>query len=94
MGPRGKGFPGALNHFKHILQPFMRARGITLHGSSRSTFEDWAAECCPEVPRDVVRACHDHAIGSKVDQAYMRSDLLEQRRDLMQRWSDYLTGTI
>ena len=33
-----------------------------------------------------------HSIGSKVSRAYNRADYLEQRKELMQWWSDYLDG--
>jgi hypothetical protein len=35
-----------------------------------------------------------HTIGSDVERAYRRGDYLEQRRDLMQSWCDYLTAGI
>ena len=34
-----------------------------------------------------------HKIGSDVEQAYARSDLLDRRRSLMDRWSNYVSGT-
>jgi hypothetical protein len=33
-----------------------------------------------------------HVAGSKVVRAYRRSDFLEQRRALMERWADHVTG--
>ena len=33
-----------------------------------------------------------HNVGNGVEQAYMRSDLFEQRRALMQAWADYIAG--
>ena len=33
-----------------------------------------------------------HAVGSSVEQAYARSDLIEKRRVLMQAWADFVTG--
>ncbi len=30
-----------------------------------------------------------HAIGSKVEAAYQRGDMLDRRRRLMQAWADY-----
>ena len=32
-----------------------------------------------------------HAVKSKVEAAYVRSDLLNRRRILMQAWADYLS---
>jgi len=34
-----------------------------------------------------------HVTGSKVERAYNRSDYLERRRTLMQRWADYCSNT-
>ena len=35
-----------------------------------------------------------HSVGSAVEQAYMRSDLLEQRRALMHEWAYFETDQI
>lgn len=60
----------------------------TMHGC-RSTFSDWATE---NGWSDVLREKSlMHATGNEVAQAYQRSDLLEQRRPLMQAWADALT---
>lgn len=52
----------------------------------RSTFRDWAAE--RGVDRVLAEKCLMHATGSAVERAYQRSDLLEQRRPIMQAWAD------
>lgn len=60
----------------------------TMHGC-RSTFSDWCTENgWSEVLREKSLM---HATGNEVSQAYQRSDLLEQRRPLMQAWADALT---
>ena len=33
-----------------------------------------------------------YAVGSAVEQAYARSDLLAKRRRLMEQWAAYVTG--
>ena len=33
-----------------------------------------------------------HDVGSAVEKAYRRSDLLQKRRALMQAWADFLEG--
>ncbi len=68
----------------------MKIEGATVHGF-RSTFRDWAAEAA-NAPREVAEMSLSHRIGSQVEQAYARSDLLEKRRTLMERWSNYVTG--
>ena len=60
------------------------------HGS-RSTFRDWAAEETNH-PREVVEAALAHVVQNKVEAAYPRSDLFEQRRCLMDDWSAYVAG--
>ena len=71
----------------------MSAEGVTVHGF-RSTFRDWAAEVA-NVPREVAEKSLAHAVGSDVERAYARSDLLEKRRTLMSDWSRYVaTGRI
>lgn len=54
----------------------------------RSTFRDWAAEFTHH-PRDVVEMALAHAIGSKVEAAYRRGDMLAKRVALMQEWADF-----
>ncbi|WP_368667128.1 hypothetical protein [Novosphingobium sp. 18050] len=33
-----------------------------------------------------------HEVGTDVERAYYRSDVLEKRRKLVEQWSGYLTG--
>lgn len=63
---------------------------VTVHGF-RSTFRDWAAEKA-QVPREVAEMSLAHKVGSDVERAYARSDLLDRRRRLMERWTAYVTG--
>ncbi|MBK0398495.1 tyrosine-type recombinase/integrase [Limibaculum sp. M0105] len=70
----------------------MSADDVTVHGF-RSTFRDWAAEVAG-APREVAEMSLSHRIGSVVEQAYARSDLLERRRKLMESWSNYVTGNL
>jgi len=57
----------------------------------RSSFRDWCGEAGQ--PHEVAEACLAHAVQSKVETAYARSDLLNRRRILMQAWADYLSDT-
>lgn len=68
----------------------MKIEGATVHGF-RSTFRDWAAEAA-NAPREVAEMSLSHRLGSQVEQAYARSDLLEKRRTLTERWSRYVTS--
>ena len=56
----------------------------------RSSFRDWAAERGFE--RDMAEIALAHTVGSTVERAYRRSDMLERRRAMMQAWADYLHG--
>ena len=56
----------------------------------RSSFRDWAAEQT-NTPREVAETALQHVVGSKVEQAYRRTDFLDQRRVLMQRWADHVS---
>ena len=70
----------------------MRRRGLEYrpHGF-RSSFRDWCAEKT-DVPREVAEACLAHTTGSEVERAYRRTDFLDRRRDLMQKWTAYCFG--
>lgn len=54
----------------------------------RSTFRDWAAERT-NYPRDLCEQALAHTLESKVEAAYLRSDVLEKRRKMMQSWADF-----
>ena len=43
-------------------------------------------------PREVVEAALAHVVSNKVEAAYMRTDLFERRRRLMNDWAAYLAG--
>ena len=83
-GPRGK----ALSNM--TTSKLLKELGIdaTTHGF-RSSFRDWAAECT-DTPRAVCEAALAHVVGG-VEGAYMRTDLFERRRKLMDQWADYLS---
>lgn len=57
----------------------------------RSTFRDWTAEHT-EYPRDMAEIALAHTVGSEVERAYRRGDMLEKRRALMADWSAFLHG--
>ncbi len=69
----------------------MGVEGVTVHGF-RSTFRDWAAEAA-NAPSEVAEMSLAHKAGSDVPRAYARSDLLEKRRLLMERWSGFVAGS-
>ena len=56
----------------------------------RSTFRQWAAE--RGYPRDMAEIALAHFIGSDVERAYQRSDMVERRRMMMNDWASFLRG--
>ena len=70
-------------------QPLQMALGYTVHGF-RSSFMDWVAEVHPDRLMAAERAL-DHEIGNRVQRAYLRTNLLDQRRELAELWTAFLT---
>ncbi|MNN03725.1 Prophage CP4-57 integrase [compost metagenome] len=65
-------------------------RVATAHGF-RSSFRDWASE--QGYARDLAERALAHTVANKVEAAYHRTDLLEQRRPMMEAWSTHvMTG--
>ncbi|MGR3610139.1 MAG: tyrosine-type recombinase/integrase [Sulfitobacter sp.] len=57
----------------------------------RSTFRDWTAERT-EYPRDMAEIALAHNVGSEVERAYRRGDMVEKRRAMMDAWGRFLRG--
>lgn len=55
----------------------------------RSTFRDWAAERT-DYPRDMAEIALAHTVGSEVERAYRRGDMIEKRRAMMADWAKFL----
>lgn len=56
----------------------------------RSTFRDWAAE--RGVDHVLAELALAHSVGSEVERAYRRTDLLDRRRAVMADWAAFLSG--
>lgn len=69
------------------MSKYMDRRGMVErpHGF-RSSFRDWTAEAT-NTPREVAETCLGHVTGGAVERSYRRTDFLEQRRALMERWA-------
>ena len=63
---------------------------ITAHGF-RTSFRVWAAEAT-SYPGEIADAGLSHKVRNKVEAAYRRTDFLEKRREMMQRWADHCEG--
>ncbi|WP_373975523.1 tyrosine-type recombinase/integrase [Chitinibacter sp. SCUT-21] len=69
----------------------VEGRSATAHGF-RSAFKIWAVE--EGYLDELSEIALGHSIGTKITRAYRRTDQLEQRRVMMQAWSDYVLGKI
>ena len=69
------------------MSKLLRELGVKAvpHGF-RSSFRDWCAE--NGKPREIAEAALAHTVKG-VESAYFRSDMFEQRREIMQAWSTY-----
>ncbi|MGA0569592.1 tyrosine-type recombinase/integrase [Variovorax sp. VNK109] len=85
-------FPGSRKEMisDMTISAALRRMGLDAvpHGF-RSTFRDWAAEQT-EFPREVAEMALAHTVGTAVERAYLRTDLFDRRRQLMQAWADYV----
>ena len=75
------------------MSRYMERQGMEArpHGF-RSSFRTWCSDI-ENAPRwDVAEIALAHKVGDKVTQSYNRTDLMEQRRVLMERWADHVTG--
>jgi integrase len=62
-----------------------RGKRITAHGF-RATLKTWADEAAT-FPHAVVEMALGHQVGNAVERAYRRTDLIEQRRQLLNAWA-------
>jgi integrase len=76
--------------FGTILMRVLRGTGATVHGF-RSSFRDFVADRT-DFPSEIAEQALAHTVGSAVERAYRRTDMFEKRRQLMQTWSDFVTG--
>ena len=94
-GPEGLIFPaGVENRVASDMTFTALLRRLDIpavpHGF-RSSFRNWVEECT-ETPWAVAEAALAHNIGNATQAAYMTSDLFEQRRELMERWAEFVGG--
>ena len=88
--PRGKTgefiFPGQQpgRHLSSLEMVMTRMKvQATVHGF-RSAFADWASETT-SFQREIVEQCLAHLVGSNVERAYRRGDVLA----VLQAWADF-----
>lgn len=59
----------------------------------RSTFRDWVAEKT-HFPGEMAEIALAHKVGSVVEAAYRRGDMIEKRRQLMGAWAEFLMSEL
>ena len=62
--------------------------GCVPHGF-RSSWNDWAREVYGGT-WEAIELSLAHSVGTTVSQAYFRTDLVDERRPMMQAWADYI----
>jgi integrase len=74
------------------LSRMMERRGLKArpHGF-RTSLRTWLAEAT-DAPHEVAEGMLAHIVDGGVVRAYRRTDFLEQRRVLAERWADHVTG--
>ena len=91
-GPNGGMFSAnAMTKFlrDHSIASDTPGRHATAHGF-RSSFRDWASE--NGYARDLAERALAHTIANQSEAAYHRTDLLEQRRAMMEAWAAFVGG--
>jgi integrase len=66
-------------------------RVATAHGF-RSSFRDWASE--NGYARDLAERALAHTISDQAEAAYHRTDLIDQRRPMMEAWAQHVGGGV
>ena len=74
----------------NLVKKQLKFYDTTVHGL-RSTFRTWAGEKTNYSP-GVIEFALAHQLDEKIEGAYLRSELVEPRRPLMQDWADFLNG--
>ena len=97
-GPLSDATLGKLMHVMHDADAKAGGKGfldaqtgerVVPHGT-RSTFKGWATER-EDFEWNLSEAALWHTVGSKVEVAYARSDMIEKRRTMMERWGRFIS---
>ena len=83
-------FPGRKDTFIDRNTPNVALRWTgfkgTMHGM-RSTFRDWAAITRQDLFASEIALSHN--FGTQTTMSYLRTDMLDERREIMQKWADH-----
>jgi integrase len=90
MGAK-KDYPMSQNTLAHVLDG-LDVHGDTVHGF-RSAFSDWAVEV-GGYSDQLAEVQLAHSVKTATQAAYLRTDMLDLRRPMMNAWADYvMSGT-
>jgi integrase len=86
-------FPGRtssnpLSNMAFLMTLRRMRQPVTTHGF-RSTFRDWAS-AKTNTPREVSEMALAHTVSNKTEAAYLRDDLFDKRRKLMEAWAQFI----
>lgn len=76
-----------------LLQLMRRMKVNAVPHGLRSSYRDWCAET-QNYAHEIIEMSLAHVVGSKVELAYRRSDLVEKRRELAQAWADFVMHSV
>lgn len=98
FGSDGLIFPGvkrgaALSDMTLTKAMRSAGRSETVHGF-RSSFRDWTAERMATIPAMVAEMALAHSVGTATEKAYLRSDLRDMRRALMDGWGTFAAPSL
>ena len=88
--PSRPGRPLSAMTLTKVLRDTGLADRATVHGF-RTAFRTWASEKT-NADHAVMEHCLAHHVGTAVERAYARSDLLAKRRRLMDQWGRFVAG--
>ena len=88
--PMRRGCPLSNMSLTKLTRDTGLAKRATMHGF-RTSFRTWASEKT-NADHAAMELSLAHVVGSAVERAYARSDLLAKRRRLMDRWATFVTG--
>ena len=88
--PARRGRPLSDMSLTKVLRDTGLADRATVHGF-RTCFRTWASERT-SAEHAVMELSLAHSVGSAVERAYARSDLLDRRRRLLDQWGQFVTG--
>ena len=89
--PMRRGRPLSDMSLTKLLRDTGLAERATVHGFRTSARTFWSERT--NADHAVMELCLAHAVGSSVERAYARSDLLAKRRRLLDQWGRFVTET-